>query len=546
MNQPNVLLLLTDQQRWDSLRCYGAECIDTPALDSIAAEGARFDRCYCTNPICTPSRTSLWTGRHLPGHGVYRLDDIMPNDQVLFTENLRGAGYRTGLFGKLHVSGRRYEDEHRHPHDGFDEYEWALEGPLNMDAPMQAYARWLRDRDPQVYKKMHALGRDLLHIPRELHFTHWAHERGRDFIRRTAGTGPFFCCISVFDPHNPYADYPSEYRDRVDTAKLPSVVDDRRTDVPWGVERERLGSYLGDIDRFTHSDIEEMRIGYYASLALLDDEVGETLGLLEDLELTQDTLVIFASDHGDMLGDHRMLVKGAMFYDPCVRVPLLMRWPRRIDAGTVVTAPVQPHDIAATVCAAAGVAAPYSDSESSLVGLDMLPLVRGETPRLHDEVVCLYRNTGINRHTRDWDPPIHASMIFDGRHKLNVYHNDEQSATALSQLPEGGSEDSKTAGRQPIGVRRTDRRPAGELYDMIADPDELRNLWTSPEATDIRVRLLTRLTDWIVSHETAYLGSRGGTAVVPPDEYVSNTIDPSRAAKQDAERGRFRNARTHR
>ena len=511
MPHPNILLLLTDQQRWDSLSCYGADWIHTPALDSIASDGARFNRCYCTNPICTPSRASLWTGRHLPGHGVYRLDDILPEDQVMFPSHLRDAGYRTGLFGKLHVSGRRFEDEQRHPHDGFDEYEWALEGPLNMDAPMQAYARWLQEQDASVYETMRTSGRDLLHIPRELHFTHWAHERGRDFIRRNAGTQPFFCCISVFDPHNPYEDHPNEYRDRVDVSRLPPVLDDRRTDLPYGVERERRGSYLGDIDAFTEEDTREMRLGYFASLALLDDEVGETLKLLDQLDLSKDTLVIFASDHGDMLGDHRMLVKGAMFYDACVRVPLLMRRPGHIAPGTEVNAAVQPHDIAATICAAAGVEPPYAAEEAGITGRDVMPLLRGETERLHQDIVCLYRNTGINRHTRDWDPPINASMLFDGRCKLNLYHNDDASAVALSETPGA--------------------RPPGELYDMENDPDELHNLWNDAASREVRSRLLIRLADWIASRETAYLGSRGGTAVVPPEQYISNTIDPSRGAK---------------
>jgi arylsulfatase A-like enzyme len=502
MGMPNILLITSDQQRWDSLGCYGADWVETPALDSIASAGARFDRCYCTNPICTPSRASMWTGRHLPGHGVYRLDDILPEDQVMFGEYLQQAGYRTGLFGKLHVSGRRYEDEQRHPHDGFHEYEWALEGPLNMDAPMQSYARWLKEQDPAVYAKMHELGRDLLHIPRHLHFTHWAAERSRDFIRRNA-EGPFFCCMSVFDPHNPYEDYPTEYRQRVAADLLPRVIDDRRDDVPLGVERERQGSYLGDINTFTDEDVREMRIGYYASIALLDDEVGEVLSLLDELGIADNTLVIFASDHGDMLGDHRMLVKGAMFYDPSVRIPFLMRWPGRIPPGTVVRSPVQLYDIAATVLAAAGVTPPWNPGELDCTGRDLLPLLRGEIDRVHDEAVCLYRNTGLNRVTRDWDPPIHASMMFDGRYKLSLFHTD-----------------TGTPGR-------TD----GELYDMENDPEELTNLWDEPGAATVRARLTERMLGWIARNETVYLGSRGGTAVVPPEQYVANTIDRHRGER---------------
>jgi arylsulfatase len=493
MDRPNILLILTDQERWKSLGCYGVDWIQTPNLDSIADDGVRFDRCYCTNPICTPSRASLWTGRHLPGHGVYRLDDILPPDQVMFSEYLQKAGYRTGLFGKLHVSGRLYEDENRHPHDGFDEYEWALEGPLNMDASMQSYARWLKEQDPDVYEKMHEMGRDFLHIPRHLHFTHWAAERSRDFIRRTAGTQPFFCCMSVFDPHNPYEDHPTEYRDRVDLTKLPPLIDDRRADVPAGVKRERQGSYLGDIDKLTEEDITEMRHGYYASIALLDDEVGQVLRSLETAGVADNTLVIFASDHGDMLGDHRMLVKGAMFYDQSIRIPLLMKWPGHVPPGGVVDSPVQPYDIAATIMSAAGVDLPWRPEEQELVGRDLLPLIRGEVSSVHEEVVCLYRNTGLNRITRDWDPPINASMILDGRYKLSLFHGD-----------------------------------SGELYDMEADPQELNNLWEDSQAAGIRSRLTERLMSWIVEYEIAYLGSRGGTAVVPPEQYVVNTIDRNR------------------
>lgn len=512
MERPNIVLFMTDQQRWDSLGCYGADWVSTPALDSLARDGVRFDRCYCTNPICTPSRASVWTGQHLPGHGVYRLDDVLGEEQVLFPKRLQEAGYRTGLFGKLHVSGRIYENERRHPNDGFDEYEWALEGPLDMDAPMHAYSRWLREQSPEVHERMSRLGRDLLHIPRDLHFTHWANERGRAFIRRHAGRGagagsrPFFCCISVFDPHNPYQGFPEEYRDRVNPAKLRPVVEDRRTDIPASVRREREGSYLGDIDTFTDTDIEEMRIGYYASIALADDEFGETLALLKELGIAENTLVIFVSDHGDMLGDHRMLVKGAMFYDPCVRVPLLMRWPVRLAGGTLVSAPVQPHDIAATVLAAAGIGSDVRSDKPAgeLVGADLVPLAGKEVESVHKAAYCLYRNTGINRHTRDWDPPIHASMIFDGRYKLSIDHG-----------ADAGVEDP----------------PAGELYDMDLDPDELQNLWMDPGASTERLRLTQALTNWLVAAETSYLGSRGGTAHVSPDRYVANTIDRSRGKK---------------
>ena len=99
MAGPNILLFMTDQQRFDSLGCYGADWVSTPNLDRIAVEGVLFENCYTDNPVCTPARASLMTGKELPGHGVYRLHDVLPDDEVMFTERLRKRGYRTALFG---------------------------------------------------------------------------------------------------------------------------------------------------------------------------------------------------------------------------------------------------------------------------------------------------------------------------------------------------------------------------------------------------------------------------------------------------------------
>jgi len=301
--------------------------------------------------------------------------------------------------------------------------------------------------------------------------------------------------MSVFDPHNPYEDYPAEYADRVDLSRLPPVLDDRREDVTGGVKRERAGSYLGDIDDFSATDIERMRLGYYASIALVDDEVGRVLETLDELGVADDTLVVFASDHGDMLGDHRLLVKGAIFYDAGVRVPLIARWPGRIAPGTVVDAPVQLHDIAGTVVAASGCEPPWSEAEAGLVGGDLLRLATGEVDELREDTVCLYRNTGINRIDRDWNPPLNGSMILRRGLKLSLFHDEPGDSTR------------------------------GELYDMERDPGEMNNLWDDPEFAGVRSELTLALMDWMVRHESAYLGSPAGIATVPKDQYIVNLME---------------------
>ena len=493
-NQPNILLIMTDQQRSDSLGCYGADWVETPNLDTIAADGVVFENCYVTNTICTPSRASMWTGKHLPGHGVYKLYDNLPQDQVLFSELLQEAGYTTGLFGKLHVSGRLFEANNRHPHDGFDEYEWCMEASIHLDSPYNGYAKWLETNHPDFFGQLKSKGRELLHHSKEVHFTHWAAERSIDFIHRHAGKTPFFCCMSVFDPHNPYNDYPEEMRSRVDMDKIPKNVTDDREDAPDGVLQEREHSYLGKFSDFSGADVKQMRLGYYASIALIDEEVGRVLSALEEKGVTDNTIVIFVSDHGDMLGDHGILVKGAFFYDAGVKVPLIIRWPARIGAGKRIKALVQPHDLSATILNAAGVIKAGNECTTRYHdGRSLLPLTAGDVDKIREHAVCAYRNSGISDKKRPWDPPIHCTMIRDKRYKLSLYHTD----------PDG----------------------RGELYDMVNDPNELHNLFYSAEYAAVRQELTDSLLQWTVNQELKELGSRGGEQLPGKKDQIDNMIN---------------------
>lgn len=494
---PNMLVMMTDQQRYDSLGCYGAEWVQTPYLDGLAADGVVFDNCYVTNPICTPSRASLLTGKHLPGHGVYQLHDVLPPDEVLLPKRLRAFGYRTALFGKLHVSGRVYEAAQRHPNDGFDVYEWCLEASIHLDSPLNGYARWLQAEHPAFYQELCDKGRNLLHGPRECHFTHWAAERTIDFLNQQRGDQPFFCLMSVFDPHNPYEDYPLEMLDRIEEDRLPEPVTRPAAETwrPCGVRQEAQHSYLGPFEAFTREDLRAMRRGYFASLALLDLEVGRVLHALEANGLAENTIVVFVSDHGDMLGDHGLLVKGAFFYDPSVKVPLLIRWPGQPAAGTRVPALVQPHDLAATLLTAAG-AEPETVQGLMPDAHDLAPLIRGADDAGREFAVCCYRNTGISDQGCYWDPPIHATMLRDPRYKLNAYHADPGSG----------------------------RPTEGELYDLRDDPQELHNRWNDPAFRDVRQHLTERLLDWLAQQEIRAAGSRGGAALPDRSQQLVNAL----------------------
>ncbi|MBC8217693.1 MAG: sulfatase-like hydrolase/transferase, partial [Planctomycetes bacterium] len=330
--RPNILLVMTDQQRFDALSCYGCRALATPNLDRLAREGALFERCYSPNPICTPVRASLLTGKHVPGHGVYKLHDILPKDEVLLPERLRAVGYETTLVGKLHVSGLWEEAERRHIRDGFEHYLWCIDPGLNFDSPFNAYAGWVKERDPTFYARLKQEGKSLQHFPSALHYSTWAAETTIERIRHRDPNRPFFVLMSLFDPHDPYYDHPVEAADAVDTAAIPSAqIPPDDVARPDGVRREyeKSQDILRKMPEYQNG-VRGLRNGYYASIAFLDAQIGRVLHYLDEQDLAGDTFVIFVSDHGDMLFDRGLFSKGAYFYDPSIRVPLLMRWPGRI------------------------------------------------------------------------------------------------------------------------------------------------------------------------------------------------------------------------
>lgn len=486
MTPPNILMIMTDQQRRDTLGVYGRDWIPTPNLDLLGKAGAVFENCTVDNPICTPSRASIFTGKPVPGHAVQRVHDNLPSDEVLFTERLRQeAGYRTALFGKLHVSSRVQEERERHPHDGFDIYEWCLEPSVSIDSPFNGYAAWLRETAPDFLAALQQNGRKELHHPEILHMSKWAADRAIDFIRSMKAEGqPFFCLMSLFDPHDPYEDYPLPFRDRIDAAKIPEPIVSR-TAQPDCVRREQQGSYLGRFADFSPEEIRRIRLGYAASIAFLDTQIGRVLKALDDVGLTENTLVIFMSDHGDQLGDHGLFVKGVALYEPTVGVPLLLRWPGHIAAGTRCTALAQGRDVAAT-CLAAGNLDPQSCPDSE----DLVAMASRNAAN-RSGAICAYRNSGVNDGGVFWDPPMQATMARDQRFKLTLYTS-------------GGSSQR-------------------ELFDLQTDPQETINLSGKPACAEIELKLLSDIASFL-QNEAATATPRATSSIPNTSQRLQNRI----------------------
>ncbi len=473
--RPNILFICTDQQRYDALGCYGNPHIRTPAIDGLAEEGVLFEGCYVQNTVCAPSRASLLTGRYPRAHGLWANGVALPEDETLFTRALADDGYDCGLIGKLHLAACfRGRTEPRRD-DGFRVFEWAHD-PTH-GSPENAYHRWLEEHHPALYAAAmahgpgrsghEAVGFDTL--PTEAHYSHWVGERAIDFLRRGRDPDrPFFLMANFYDPHHPFV-APREYLDRYDPAALPRPLGgpEELADRPPVLAEASRKSYAGiarGFAEYSPGGVQELIAAYYAMVTLIDDETRRILATLDELGLAENTLVVFTSDHGEMLGDHGLLLKGPMMYEGAVRVPLILRWPGRLPAGARRTELVQWLDLCATVMEAAG-APPLPRDQ----GRSLLPLARGDAGAAgRGWALCEYRDSG-----HPYDPPVHITMVRRGRHKLIVHHGDP--ATARSRT--------------------------GELYDLAADPHESRNLWNEPAAAHVRVALQEFLLDALVATE---------------------------------------------
>jgi arylsulfatase len=464
---PNVLLICTDQQRFDALGAYGNPHIATPNLDRLAAEGVLFENCYVQNPVCAPSRASLMTGRYVSTHGLHANGvDIAP-DAEMFTRLLADGGYDCGLVGKFHLGACFAGRSEPRLDDGFRVFRWAHD-PYRGSSE-NAYHRWLRAAHPDLYAQASAPGGEVGWdtLPTEAHYSHWIADETIEFLTSARQDGkPFFFVANFFDPHHGFG-APPEYRERYDAASLPPRVtaDGELESKPSVFTEASKGSYAGHARGFadyTEAELDEARAAYYAMVTLVDDEVGRILDALEAEGLADDTVVVFTSDHGEMLGDHRLMLKGPFTYDCAVRVPLIVRWPGRFAPARRPEL-VQWVDLAPTFLDLAGVAPSPRHQGASLRGL-----LTGEDTAWRDWALCQYRDSG-----HSYDPPVHVTMLRHDRWKLVVHHGGPASA----------------------------RERTGELYDLAADPDELVNRWADPAHRDVRADLQELLIDVLVGIE---------------------------------------------
>lgn len=371
MKRPNILILYTDQQRWDALGAAGNPHIRTPNLDRLAGEGVRFDRFYVQNPVCMPSRYSFLTGQYCSTLRVLENGVPVPEDAPTLPRLLRPYGYSCANIGKLHFLPHANRD-HRssHPDYGFDQLEISDEPGCYEDA----YRAWIRARDPgelahaslglpPAAEELDAVvrpGDRVPHPPERFPFHPLAYRGGSEFTHsafvaeqtieylrgRRHRHPPFLCIAGFYSPHSPWV-APQEFIDLYDPADLPIP------QFPETMERERNGHVYSD---------EELRgavHGYYAMCSEVDHHVGRILQVLDQCGLAGNTIVIFTSDHGEFLGEYLNYGKGYPAPDCIARVPCIVRWPRGIaEPGRVCPHFVEAVDVLPTLLECAGIPVP--------------------------------------------------------------------------------------------------------------------------------------------------------------------------------------------
>lgn len=512
--RPNFLFIITDQHRADHLSCYGNPVLRTPNIDGLAARGTRFDRFYTATPICMPNRATLMTGRMPSLHGARHNGIPLALTATTFVEIMRAAGYDTALIGKCHlqsISGGvptigmpesdpnklrapkhlreadrtwlthgRYDQELRStwrgdphfeltlPYYGFSHVELAVG---HGDEVTGHYERWLNarhgDSDSLRGRKNQLPGNSYIapqawrtRVPEELYPSSYVAERTIAYLEQHVpdNANPFFMQCAFPDPHHPFTP-PGRYWDMYDPANipLPSSFNPGEHPLPphlqqLYIEREQVKANRDGQRTFaiTERETREAIALTYGMITMIDDAIGRILRCLKASGLAESTVVIFTADHGDFMGDHQLLLKGALHYQGLVRVPFIWSDPKAKNSGLANSGLCGTIDLAPTILDRAGL-----EGHNGMQGVNLLDAVEGGATG-HDSIV-------IEEHQRrgymGLKDNFRARSLITQDHRLTLYEGIDWA----------------------------------ELYDLSNDRVEIRNLWGDPRAANKRHELTEKL-----------------------------------------------------
>ena len=441
--RPNILFIMADQHRGECMGCDGNRAIQSPNMDALAREGVRFRNAYTATPSCIPARAGLLTGLSPWNHGLLGMDGwpIATNYRHEMPQELGKAGYYTATIGKNHFDAPRQShgydlmlnDEHHDVPNIYqsDYHSFFWQNAPNIKGPGETAAfSDAVDGCGFGWKDFwNAYQGKAFPYPERLHRTRWVGRSAVNFLRTYDRRQPFFLKVSFIPPHSPYIPPERLMRQYMD-ADLPPAFHAKWSEKYRKPSGPGLDIWCGDLGR---EQVHRSRAGYYGQVAYVDEQIGQMLEELDARGMMEDTLIVYTSDHGDMLGDHNMWRK-CQPYQSSARIPMLMRWPKGLVSsarGRVIDQPTELRDMMATFLDVAGALEPIADS---LDGMSLLRLADGKTEG--------WRAYIDMEHDICYSPLVHWNALTDG-HMKYIFHAHD------------GSE---------------------QLFDLDGDPQELKDL----------------------------------------------------------------------
>jgi arylsulfatase A-like enzyme len=483
-----------------SLACYGNPDVETPNIDRLAVDGCLFERAYCNNPVCMPSRATLFTGMTPRQHGVITNGVRLSSDVPTVTEVLGAAGYRTFGAGKIHLQpgldgGRplaqfSWEDRARWevgeiaslPADyyGLGEVYFASG---HVSGCFGQYANECRRAHPEVSEAYRRNGPGpqgtaqltwRTGVPAELHYNHWIADRTIEFLRDVPSAQPFFAWCSFPDPHGPWA-AARPYCDMYDPDSL-------HLDPTWREMADPLAflaDYRSALPPFLRvgdeTGLRETIAQFYGMISHVDHNVGRVMKALHDCERDADTIAVFLTDHGEYAGSHGLMGKTPWPYEPLLRVPCIWRVPRARETGLHASAAMSLLDFVPTILDFAGFGPSdilpegFNRADRCLPGRSLRPLLEGGELERRPCLVEFENNARRG-------PPLHMRALIGERYKLVLYPP----------------------------------HPKGLLFDLAEDPGERRNLWSDHAHAEIRDAMVHELLEEIVRTDRINLPREAG------------------------------------
>ncbi|MBD3340592.1 MAG: sulfatase-like hydrolase/transferase [Candidatus Lokiarchaeota archaeon] len=497
----NVLFVITDQQRADHLGCAGNTDLKTPNIDALASEGVRFTNAYCANPMCMPNRATIFTGKYPSVHGVrcngINLDPAIPT----FTQALVDAGYQTCSFGKIHLNWygtpwkRKYSSYEMliptiytpktkrkplpKPYYGLEEVEMTIG---HGDAVGGDYLDWIEEKAPEYLDLVKKRSTELFDrvldespLPEELYQTSYITEKTVSFLERYSdgkhGDKPFFVHCSFPDPHHPTCP-PGRFQSLYDpdSIEISSTLNEIQRLYRHRVLKHHINIHPRTrLRETTEEELRKFQAYSYGLITLIDNSIGKILAALISLGLEKNTIVIFTSDHADLMGDHGMLLKGPAHYQGLVKVPYIWKVPGITKAGRVSDALVSSIDIPKTILELLNIKRKLHPP--GMQGFDITPILEDPSIELRD--CCLIEEDEDPHKTvkKKEHGNIRVRTLVTKDYRLSLYE---------------GWED------------------FGDLYDLKRDPNETNNLWFDKDYKDLRDKMVYKMTHEILKLQDQY------------------------------------------